>query len=236
MRYCFIAACLVSLSLSPSLPGQESSGGAFECSFVAWENLSMPEILYKDGNDFHAIELIKRQRSKVYELKQAHSEMRLYVQEVNDKGEVIYKVIGRTAIKAGSSRMLFFIQERLSVKEGELPLFLSGIDDSLDAFPMGSFRFINNTKIPMQVMFPGTRAELPARSGKVLSPKIPKLGGFIPLYVLDMKKTVVFESRFFGQPRGRKMVFINPPKKPGGKVQLAFLPHIVPIPLADENQ
>ena len=236
MRYCLIVACLASLSLLPSLPGQEPAGGSFEFSFVAWENLSIPEVLYKDGGNYHVIELIKRQRSKVYEFKRAQSDMRLYVQEVNDEGELVYKVIGRAAIKAGSSRMLFFIQERVNKKDDELPLFLSGIDDSLDAFPMGSFRFVNNTKVPMQVLFPNTRAELPAKSSKVLSPKIAKLGGFIPLYVLDMEKNVLFESRFFAQPRGRKMVFISPPKKPGGKVHLAFLPHIVPIPLQDEDQ
>ena len=237
MRNFFAVTILAAVLFSSLLHAQEEkTKSSFEFSFVAWENLSMPEILYKDGNNFHAIELIKRQRSKVYEFKRAQSEMRLYIQEVNGEGELVYKVVGRAAIKPASSRMLFFIQQRENKKEDELPLFLSGVDDSLDAFPMGSFRFINNTKMPMQVVFPSARAELPARASKVITPKIAKLGGFIPLYVLDMEKNVVFQSRFFAQPRGRKMVFISPPKKPGGKVHLAFLPHIVPIPLQDEDQ
>ena len=128
------------------------------------------------------------------------------------------------------------LQERSEKKEGELPLLLSGIDDSLDAFPMGSFRFVNNTKQSIQVWFPNSREVVPASSNKVLLPKIPKLGGFIPLYILDMNKNVLFQSRFFGQPRGRKMVFVTPPKGPESKVHVAFLPHIVPLPPPDEGE
>ena len=69
----------------------------------------MPEVLYKDGNgNYHAIELIKRQRSKVYEFKRAQSEMRLYVQEVNGEGELVYKVGGARSDQGGKFQDVVF--------------------------------------------------------------------------------------------------------------------------------
>ena len=236
MRHHLLSAILLCLACTSSLSAQQPAGGALQCSFVTWENLSIPALLYKDGDNYHEIKMMKRQRSQLYEMKRGQAEMQLFREVVNDEGETVYAVVAKSPIKPGSSSMLFFIQERSEKKEGELPLLLSGIDDSLEAFPMGSFRFVNNTKTPVQVLFPSSKDVVQARSAKVLVPKIPQLGGFIPLYILDMNKNVLFQSRFFGQPRGRKMVFVNPPKGPESKVHVAFLPHIVPLPPPDEGE
>ena len=236
MRHCLLVVIFAAVACTPSLHAQQPGGRSFECSFVTWENISIPVLLYKDGDDYHKVEMMKRQRSQLYEMKGGQAEMRLYRETVNEEGETVYEVVGKAPIKPGVSRMLFFIQERSERKEGELPLLLSGIDDSLEAFPMGSFRFVNNTKQDIEVLFPKTRDTIPSRSVKVLSPKIPKLGGFIPLFIVDTEKQILFQSRFFGQPRGRKMIFVNPPKGPESKVHVAFLPHIVPLPPPPEQR
>ena len=237
MRNFFATTILVTVLFSPSLHAQEEkTKSSFEFSFVTWKNLSIAPVFYRDGDKYHELDLFRAQRSELYRFKKPQAEMLLYTQGENEEGEIVYKLAAKTTIKAGISRMLFFIQERVEVKQDQLPLILSGIDDSLDAFPMGTFRFVNNTELSLQVIFPTSRQLLPPKSVKVLTPKIPKLGGFIPLFILDMEKNILFQSRFFGQPRGRKMVFIAPPKKPEGKLKLGFLPQIVPLPPQVENQ
>jgi len=237
MRKFFAATILAVVLFSPSLHAQEEkTKSSFEFSFVTWKNLTVAPVFYRDGDKYHEIDLIRAQRSELYRFKKPQAQMLLYTQGENEEGEIVYKLAGKTAIKAASSRMLFFIQDHVEVGPDQLPLILSGIDDSLDAFPMGSFRFVNSTKLPLQVLFPSSRKALPPQSAEVLIPKIPELGGFIPIYILDADKNIVFQSRFFGQPRGRKMVFIAPPKKPGGKVNLAFLPQIIPPPADKGSQ
>ncbi|MGB1937460.1 MAG: hypothetical protein ACPHVK_08210, partial [Akkermansiaceae bacterium] len=146
MRHHLLSAVLLCLVCTSSLSAQQPAGRAFECSFVTWENLSIPVLFYKDGDDYHEIKMMRRQRSQLYEMERGQTEMRLFRETVNEDGETVYEVVGKAPIKPEVSRMLFFIQERSERKKGELPLLLSGIDDSLVAFPMGSFRFVNNTK------------------------------------------------------------------------------------------
>ena len=53
MRIFFAATILAAVLFSPSLHAQEEkTKSSFEFSFVAWENLSMPEFLYKDGDNY----------------------------------------------------------------------------------------------------------------------------------------------------------------------------------------
>ena len=199
---------------------------AIEFSCVSWEQISISEIFYRERSEYIELECRPKVRSQLYSLKGGHEALELYTKGFDEDGKPIFKLIAQAPIAVGTSRMLFFIQES---KQAEgLPLSMFGIDDSLAVFPMGSFRFVNTTQVPLQVLFPNIRGALPAMGMIVLTPKIPKLGGFIPLYVTEMEKNVVFETRLFGQPRGRKMVFIQAPDKPGGRVRVRFLPEIIP--------
>ena len=155
MRIFFAATILAVVLFSPSLHAQEEkTKSSFEFSFVTWKNLTVAPVFYRDGDKYHEIDLIRAQRSELYRFKKPQAQMLLYTQGENEEGEIVYKLAGKTAIKAASSRMLFFIQDHVEVGPDQLPLILSGIDDSLDAFPMGSFRFVNSTKLPLQVLFP----------------------------------------------------------------------------------
>ena len=196
-------------------------------SFVTWKDLPYEKLYYKAGSKFHEFEVKAKRRSAVYKLKNRPEIMQIFEMVKDETGEATYKVIAQTKMKT-ASRILFFVEERTNVKDGELPVALFGIDDSIAAFPVGSFRFVNGTKSDLRVEFPGVKSALPARGMKVVQPKIPAKGGFIPVYIKDRSGKVVFESRFFGQPRGRKMVFIQPPNREGGRMQMRFLPQIIP--------
>jgi hypothetical protein len=216
-------ALLPMQSMQAQAPQVRSS---IEFSCVSWEALPFSELLYREGHSYLPLESRPKVRSQLYPLKGGHEALELYIKGLDEDGQLIYKLVAQAPIAVGTSRMLFFIQESKSA-EG-LPLNMFGVDDSLAVFPMGSFRFVNTTNVRMQVLFPNTKGALPARGMKVLTPKIPKLGGFIPLYVTDMEKNIVFETRLFGQPRGRKMVFIQAPEKQGGRARVRFLPEIIP--------
>jgi hypothetical protein len=210
-------------TLSAQTPQVRSS---IEFSCVSWEALFLSEIFYREGSEYIELQLRPKVRSQLYSLKGGHEALELYTKGLDEDGQLIYKLIAQAPIAVGTSRMLFFIQES---KQAEgFPLNMFGIDDSLAVFPIGSFRFVNTTQVPLQVLFPRTKGALPARGMTVLTPEMPKLGGFIPLYITDMEKDIVFESRLFGQPRGRKMVFIQAPKKLGGRARVRFLPEIIP--------
>ena len=117
MRHHLLSAILLCLACTLSLSAQQQDGRPFECSFVTWENLSIPELLFKNGNDYHEIKLMQRQRSQLYEMKRGRAEMQLFREAVNDEGETVYEVVAKAPIKPGSSRMLFFIQERSEKKD-----------------------------------------------------------------------------------------------------------------------
>ena len=219
----FLFAWLPMQHLQAQAPQARSS---IEFSCVSWEALPFSELFYREGSAYLPLEYRPKVRSQLYPLKGGHQALELYTKGLDEEGQLIYRLVAQAPIVAGTSRMLFFMQE--SKRDGGLPISMFGVDDSLTVFPMGSFRFVNTTNVRMQVLFPSARGELPARGMKVLAPEIPDLGGFIPLFVADMEGQIVFETRVFGQPRGRKMVFIQTPTKPGGKVRARFLSEIIP--------
>ena len=222
---CALVSCLWQASPVEAQEPEDLVSIQFSC--VAWERLPFEEIFYRQGPSFHRLKFQRKARSQLYSLSGvAPLALELFVQEENEEGEVGYRGIGRGPVAPGASRMLFFVGE--SASEEGLPLTVRGVDDSISVFPVGSFRFVNSTHVPMRVEFSGASGTLPANGMTVLEPEIPERGGFIPVYVKDLDGNILLQSRFFGQPRGRKMVFVQPPDRRGRKLQLLFLPEIVP--------
>jgi len=203
-----------------------ASGTEFSC--VSWEKLPFSEIFYRAGNDYLPLQMRVNKRSKLYTLDGVPAKLELYIKGLSPEGETIYKMIGQAPMLPRTDRMLFFMQP--SEDDSGLPVAMYGIDDSLEVFPVGSFRFVNTTQVPLQVIFRDTKEELPARGMKILTPEVPKRSGFIPCYVTDMQKNIVYETRLYAQSRGRKMVFIRAPAELGERVQVRFLGDIVPSP------
>jgi hypothetical protein len=229
----FALAAILWVAVAPMLVcGQDTKEHApFQFSCVVWKDLPYPELLYRQGEEFLPLELPPRQRSQMYPLK-GQEAFELYVAKDLPDGKPGHELVGKAALRAGTGRMLFMIQEAAD-KTG-LPLAVYGLDDSLKEFPMGSCGFLYITNNPLQVEIAGVTDNLPPQRDKVVTPEIPKLGGFLPFFIRDAKGNIGFQTRLFGQPRGRKMVIIVPPKKESENLAVLFLPEIisleVPIP------
>lgn len=196
----------------------------FSC--VVWQLPAYPEIFYRQGEEFRPLKLLPRQRSPNYQL-QAREALELYVASNQPDGKPGHQLVGKASLPQGTNQMLFMIQE--AANGAKLPLTVFGVDDSLSSFPIGSFRFLNFTKFPLQVEFGGSTNKLPPQAIKVVKPEIPELGGFLPFFIKDLNDNIGFQTRLFAQPRGRKMVLIVPPAKKGENLAVLFLPQIIPL-------
>jgi hypothetical protein len=205
--------------------GQAASGKApFQFSCVVWKKLPYPTVFFRQADKFLPLELLPRQRSKIYKLRGQNLE--LFIEKKQPDAKPGYQLVGKAPLPTGTKQMLFLIRE--AGKGAKLPLSVFGMDDSLTAFPVGSFRFFNFTKFAIQVEFGGKTNKLNPKAAKVVTPDIPKLGGFLPFYIKDLNGNIGFQTRLFGQPRGRKIVFIVPPVKESENVSVLFLPQIIP--------
>lgn len=222
---CLIAIFL--LATSPALLHAQPTTAkpAVEFSCLIWDPLPFPEIFYFDGKSHLPLELFPGNRSKLYPLQETTA-LGLYVKETSDDGAETYKLIGQSPLLAGTRRMLFVIES--AEQSAGLPLTIFGMDDALDSFPPGTFKFLNFSKSALQVNFGSQITQLPAGEIRVVKSNAPKLGGFIPFVVGDARGKIVFETRLFGQPTGREIVFIGPPAKPGGPPRLKFVTQIIP--------
>lgn len=219
---------------SACLLGQQPVMRAIEFSCVSWERVEKDqELYYRDGSDYRTVEIGYKRRSKLHELSSGHMHLEIYEKSLNADGKMDYRLVGRGANVAGTGRVLFFLQ--LVSKREQIRANLFGIDDSLKAFPSGSIRFINTTSEPLQVLMNKSKVKIPPRGLSIVQPEIPELGGFLPVYIGNAQSKLVYESRFFAQPRGRKIVIVSPPKGDGGRIQLRFLSEIV-APLSTQDE
>ena len=227
-RFSFTLAAILFMTatLMPVFGQSTKAPAPMEFSCVVWKDLPYPELLYRQGKEFLPLELPPRQRSQMY-LHKDQEAFELYIAKDLPDGKPGHELVGKAVLRPGTGRMLFMIQEAAD-KTG-LPLTVYGLDDSLSEFPMGSFRFLNFTKIPLEVEIAGVTDNLPPQRNKVITPEIPKLGGFLPFVIRDVKGNIGFQTRLFGQPRGRKMVIIVPPKKESENLSVLFLPEIISL-------
>lgn len=217
-------------TIFPALAGAQASDAPSSMKFscVVWKDLPYPGIFYRQKDKFLPLTLTARQRSETYPL-EGQEALELYiVAKDRPNGQPGHELVGKAALPQGSKQLLFMIQE--APDGAKLPLRIFGMDDSLDAFPAGSFRFLNFTNLPLEVDFGGSSHKLPPEAVKVARPAIPELGGFLPFVVRDVAGNIGFQTRLFGQPRGRKMVMIVPPAKQAEKLSVLFVPQIVPYP------
>jgi hypothetical protein len=196
-----------------------------EFSCLVWEPLPIPEVFYLDGKSYLPLEFSLGNRSQLYPLKQATG-LELFVKESGANGATTYKLVGKAPLAAGTRRMLFVIYP--VPNSGGLPLRLIAVDDSLNTFPPGTFKFVNFSNSALQVKFGGRNTKLPAGDISVVKSNVSEKGGFLPFLIGDANGQIVFETRLFGQSSGREMVFIGTPAEPGGLPRVMFLTQIIP--------
>lgn len=212
----------------------EDSGiaGVVEFTCAAWENLPYPELFYRQGSEHLPLVISPGERSKVYPLKGVESlELFTRKDKTADAGTsnatLEYELIGTTPLLKGVKRMLFLIEANKDAKG--LPLQILGIDDSVETFPAGSFRFINQTPDLLRIEFGGTTCELPPGALKVVLPEIPAAGGFLPAIIKNKDGRNLLENRFFAQHTGRELVIIKPPAEGRTELVTKFLSDAVAV-------
>ena len=214
--------------LTMQAEGEKPGGaGAVEFTCASWDDLPYPELFYRRGGEHLPLKISAGQRSQAYPLKGAGM-LELCIRKGDPSDEPVeYEKVGAAPLPEGVRRMLFLIESKKDANG--LPLQLLGMDDSLETFPAGSFRFINRTPDQLRIEFGGTVCQLPPEAIKVVVPETPAADGFLSVVIKDGEGQMILENRFFTQPTARELVVISPPA--GGKTGLSIksLTEIVPV-------
>ncbi len=104
------------------------------------------------------------------------------------------------------------------------------MDDSLETFPPGTFRFANFSPQSLVVKCGETTAKIPASEMTVIRAEKSPNGGFVPFVIGNARGKMIFGTRIFGQPSGRELVFISPPKKRGRPPRVKFISQLITFP------
>lgn len=223
----FLTLLLLPLTLSAQAgrkADKQADKSQFSC--VSWDKLSITELFYRNGKTFIPLGVKAKNRSELYPLGKMQ-QLQVYV-KAKEGEEEEYNLVGKASIPANSGRVLFFIKEVKNSKY--LPLSIYGIDDSLKAFPPGSFRFMNSTRVPLTVIFDKKKKDIPPRKTSVIKFNTSSEGGLIPFYIRGPRGENLYENRLFGKPTGRDMIFIGAPTRKGGRLNILLLPQIVAPP------
>lgn len=221
------AACVLLLATWPALLRAQSDTGkpGPEFSCLVWDALPIAAVFYRDGKNYLPLVFSPGNRSRLYPLKEATG-LELYEKATGADGAASYKLVGKAPLVEGTRRILFLVDPVANATG--LPLRIFGINDALDVFPPGTFRFLNFSSAALQVKFAGQVNKLPAGKVSVVKSNVSEKGGFLPFLIGDSGGKVVFETRLFSQPSGREMVFIANPAEPGGLARVKFLTEIIP--------
>ena len=208
-------------------------GPQFTCLY--WEGLPEEDLYYRQGEEFVLLEFSKEIRSKDFSLK-GMSVFELYRDAQKPvEGKPPYDRITQAKIPTGTSQVLFLVIPFKS--EGKATYRVVAMDDSLSAFPRGTFRFANFTSQALRVKFAGEVQKLPASKMTVMSCKPGEAGGFRPFLIGDAKGRQIFGTRLFGQASGRELVFISPPERKGSNIpRVKFISQLIGKPFPETGQ
>jgi hypothetical protein len=225
---------LFSFALPLALQAKDESpghSGSIQFSCAVWEKPPYPELFYHHGGEYLPIEISVGQRSKAYPLNGVEA-LELFIRKKMPAGAaepsaaVEYERVGKAPLLPDVKRMLFLIEAKKDANG--LPLRVLGIDDSLEIFPAGSYRFFNQTPDLLRIKFGGATHDLPQGALKVVTPELPEAGGFLPVIIRDEQGRILLESRFLAQRTGRELVIIGPPAEGGTGIAIRFLSEIIP--------
>ena len=230
MRFAFstvlVWACFATLLCAQQQ--EKKKGVQFSC--MLWEGPLPQKIYYQDGEDYREVVPYTSSRSLPHWLEKS-KEFRLFTMsqlEAKDgkEQEPVYTLVGQSKLLPGISPMLFLLIP--SQGDEDFKIRIIALDDSLEGFPAGSFRFANFSTADLMVKFAGAVKKIPAREMTIMKSKIGKNGGMVPFLIGNENGEKVFETRLFAQASGREIVFIGPPKKEGGLPSVRFLPQLLP--------
>lgn len=202
-----------------------TSGVKFTC--LLWDELPMDELYYKEGESYEPIEFRKGKRSKEYSLRNT-SVFELFVPVVNEDGQRYFKLIGTSPLVEGSSQILFILVPL--ERQPDMPLSILALDDSIDGFPPGTFRFANFTGSELLVKVRDEVTQLAAGKVTVADSQSSEDGGLVPVALGSPEGELLHFTRIYSHARSREMVFILKSKNPRKKFDFKFVPQNIPPP------
>jgi hypothetical protein len=229
----FSCALPVTLQAKEKNPGHS---GSIQFSCATWDTLPNQELFYQHGGEYLPIELSVGQRSKAYPLKGVEA-LELFIRKATVAGAaesnaaVEYERVGTAPLLPDAKRMLFLIDAKKDAKKDakSLPLRVLGIDDSLEIFPAGSYRFFNQTPGLLRIDFGGATHDFPPGELKIVTPVLPEAGGFLPVVIKNEQGLSLLENRFLAQRTGRELVIISPPAEGRTGIAIQSLSEIIPV-------
>ena len=222
-----LAACLLCEHVHAQQQ-DEKKGIQFSC--MLWSGPLPEKIYYQDGEDYREIIAYTSSRSRPHWLEKS-KEFSLFSRNEIEQGEgkearLVYTLVGQSKLLGDISPVLFILFP--SMGEKGLQIRILALDDSLNGFPAGSFRFANFSSNELFVKFAGAVKKIPSKEITLMKSGIGQQGGLVPFLIGNEEGQKVFETRLFAQASGREIVFIGPPKEAGGLPSVRFLPQLLP--------
>jgi len=179
-------------------------------------------LYYSNGKSFKPLVFVKGARSKTYTRAISNS-FEIFTSEVSN-GKTIYVSVGIVSIDPQTERHLFLI-EPSTMKE---KLRITALDDTVESFPRGSYKYYNLTKFPITANLNGSISTIPPQRMTQVCPNIPNGGALIPFY-LHYKNQTLYESRLYCQSSERRIIFITRNHRGDTRrpVRLSFLPQLI---------
>lgn len=233
LRLLGVLPAILLLGAPVTLPAKEKKPAAspmVEFSCVVLGEIPLSELFYRRGQEYLPIKLSSGQRSQPCTIQEAYtleilrrSEKAAGKEKSNSFAD--YELVGLAPLLKGAKRILFLIEptKESDLEANGLPLQLRGMDDSLEVFPRGAFRFVNLTPDPLRVEMSGATMALPRGAQKVVVPELPKAGEFLPVVIKNEAGRHLFENRLFAQPTEREMVLIIPSADGRADLTVKFL-------------
>lgn len=185
-------------------------------------------LYYNKGKEYIKLELPQTVRSKIYPVTLGENRKLVFFSLSKDeKDQDVYTPVARAHFPEKTNQVLVLFAKSKKVKKSKYRLLV--IDDSLEVFPVGSFRFFNFTKEPLLVSFHKTKKVVKPRSETLIKLKISSNGQFIPFILKNKKGDIYYETKLIGQQINRDMVFIKNVISNTYKVKLKFLSETIPV-------
>ena len=207
---------------------EKKQGIQFSC--MLWNGPLPEKIYYQDGQEYHEVIPFTGSRSLPHWLEKSE-EFRLFTRKEAEQGDgrdakPVYTLVGESKLLGDVSPVLFILSSGMT--ETGLQIRILALDDSVEGFPPGSFRFANFSTSNLLVKFAGVVKKVPSKEITLMKSGIGKEGGLVPFLIGSEDGRKVFETRLFAQAHGREIVFIGPPK-PGGRLpSVRFLSQLLP--------
>lgn len=238
-RFFFLCLLVLILGTSsgqaqPSKSQNADAGGSLVFTCVIFDPLPIEPLFYRDGKTQTPIVPRTMRRSLPYKLG-PETRFDLLTTETLQDGSTGYKIVGTAPIPQGASRVMFLVEPKPQRGPNDLPLNILAVEDSLERFPPGTFRYANATPIPLRIEFGGVGASAAPGETVLIKPRAVD-AGFYPVKIFDASGKEIFQTRFFWEPVVREYVIIKPGASvTEGKLSLRFISEVVEPPKPAET-